>query len=378
MLQILNTPDKTINCCYKHDYSGHMSDKSQAFFLDGKAGRTAHAGGRQLLFFSGYNYLGLSHQEEFVGLVAEGMSKFGWLFPSSRISNTRLKIFEECEALLSAITGSEDTVLLPSGFAAGQLATANRAADLFNAPQSHPAIARNSTPYTDFAEWSAWLVHEAEIRDQDKPLAFASDSLSPLTATMYDFSFVSEIRQPVNVIIDDSHGIGLIGAVGAGVSSKVPRHPHVHYTFTYSLSKAFGITGGAISCSRKDADRLRNSVEYTSVSPLSPGLIYAFIRGQHIYAAQRAKLQGNITRFAELTHDLPGLKYNLNFPVFILPAELDEKFFDKHNILISAFAYPDPSGPSLKRVVLNALHTNEDLETLAQVLREAYREKQLI
>ncbi|MGV3706633.1 MAG: aminotransferase class I/II-fold pyridoxal phosphate-dependent enzyme [Arcticibacter sp.] len=355
-----------------------MSDKSEAFFLDGKAGRTAHAAGRQILFFSGYNYLGLSHQEEFVDLVAEGMAKFGWLFPSSRISNTRLKIFEECEALLSAITGSEDTVLLPSGFAAGQLATANRAADLFNAPQSHPAIARNSTPYTDFAEWSAWLVHEAEIRDQDKPLAIASDSLSPLTATMYDFSFVSEIRQPVNVIIDDSHGIGLIGAVGRGVSSKVPRHPHVHYTFTYSLSKAFGITGGAISCSRKDADRLRNSVEYTSVSPLSPGLIYAFIRGQHIYAAQRAKLQGNITRLAELTHDLPGLKYNLNFPVFILPAELDEKFFDKHNILISAFAYPDPSGPSLKRVVLNALHTNEDLETLAQVLREAYREKQLI
>lgn len=347
-----------------------MVEQSDVFYLDGKPGRTAVVKGRELLFFSGYNYLGVSHHPDFVDLVAEGSSRFGWLFSSSRISNTRLALFEECEALLSRKTGSEDTVLLPSGFTAGQLATSVYGPDLLNAPGSHPAISQNKPFHNDFEAWSQWLINEARDPMREKPLSFASDSLSPLTAKLYDFSFISGITRPVNAIIDDSHGIGIIGAAGNGISSMLPENENSRYTITYSLSKAFGISGGAVSCDQREAERLRALPEYTAVSPLSPGLIHAFIKGQDIYEARRLQLQHNIRRFTELTSDLPGVAFHPQFPVFVLPSCLDERTLEKNGILISAFSYPTPSAPKIKRVVVNALHTDEDLETLAQVLRQ--------
>ena len=79
-------------------------------------GRTAFEKGREYLFFSGYAYLGLQHVPRFTALVKEGIDRYGWLYPSARISNTRLDLFAQCEALLSEITGAEDTVLTSSGF----------------------------------------------------------------------------------------------------------------------------------------------------------------------------------------------------------------------------------------------------------------------
>lgn len=352
-----------------------MEEFSSIFNLDCKAGRTVRVDDREFLFFSGYDYLGISHQNEFTELVKEGISRFGWLFPSSRISNTRLSLFEECEILLSEVTGSQDTVLLPSGFAAGQLATSRYEKDIHNAPGSHPAITRNISAQSDFSKWSECLLKTANENRPDQTLVFASNSLDPLTATLYDFSFLLDIDKPVHAILDDSHGIGIIGKNGAGVSSLLPASKTARYTFTYSLSKAIGIPGGAISCSKEDADYLRNLPGYTSVSPLSPAMIYAFIQGQNIYAIQREKLHQNIAHFAELTKHLPGLKYDLRFPVFVLPDMLNEKVFENSNIIISAFAYPDPAGPRVKRIVLSAVHTPEDLERLTSVLEQAYHQK---
>jgi len=276
--------------------------------------------------------------------------------------------------MLSGITGSEDTVLLPSGFAAGQLATFHHIHNLYNAPGSHPAIARNSSSHQDFKTWSDWLLSKASELSLDDTLVFASNSLDPLTATLYDFSFINDFKKPLNVILDDSHGIGIIGKDGSGISSLLPRVEKSSYTYTYSLSKAFGIPGGAISCSKKDADRLRSLPAYSAVSPLSPGMIYAFTKGQHIYARQREKLLQNINHFALLIRDFSGLRYDSRFPVFVLPADLNEETFEKNKIIISAFAYPDLSGPRVKRLVLNALHTVEDLQTLAEVLKQAYNQ----
>jgi len=351
-----------------------MNQPDSVFYLDNKVGRTVSVNNDEFLFFSGYNYLGINQQFEFTELVKEGISRFGWLFPSSRISNTRLSLYEECEAMLSRITGSEDTVLLPSGFAAGQLATSHHRQDLYNAPGSHPAITRNSSAHQNFKTWSDWLLSKANESGSDDTLVFASNSLDPLTAALYDFSFIRDFKKPVNIILDDSHGIGIIGKDGSGISSLLPEVKKASYTFTYSLSKAFGIPGGAISCIKEDADRLRSLPGYAAVSPLSPGMIYAFTKGQQIYGSQREKLLQNINHFAMLTKELSGLKYDSRFPVFVLPANLNEKTFEKNKIIISAFAYPDQTGPRIKRLVLSALHTAEDLQTLADVLKLAYNQ----
>jgi 7-keto-8-aminopelargonate synthetase-like enzyme len=65
------------------------------YAFDATPGRTALIKGKEYLFFSGYSYLGMQQVPEFAALVKEGIDKYGWLFPSSRISNTRLKFLKK-------------------------------------------------------------------------------------------------------------------------------------------------------------------------------------------------------------------------------------------------------------------------------------------
>ena len=241
------------------------------YSFDETPNRIAIINGKEYLFFSGYNYLGMHAVPEFAALVKEGTDKYGWLFPSSRISNTRLKIFEETETLLSSITATEETVLVSSGFLAGRLATTIFKNNITNLQPSHPAIKR---------------VNESTAEN-----IFAVDAVETLNASITDFSFINNNSTNKLIIIDDSHGIGLIGSNGEGISQRLPQNEQTKYILTYSLSKALHINAGAVSCSKEIAALLRMQHEYTSSTAPSPALLYAFINGQHIYAEQRVSLK---------------------------------------------------------------------------------------
>jgi hypothetical protein len=43
-------------------------------------------------------------------------------------------------------------------------------------------------------------------------------------------------------------------------------------------------------------------------------------------------------------------------------------FLKRRGILLSSFAYPAPNGPPIERVVVSALHQEEDLKTLTDSL----------
>ena len=325
------------------------------FIFNEQPGRTAIISRKEFLFFSGYSYLGMQQVPEFIELVKEGIDKYGWLFPSSRISNTRLQLYNECETLLSTITGMEDTVLASSGFLAGQLATTLWKDELINLYPSHPAIYGNNNGSNDHT-----------------PKKFAVDSVNMLTAAITDLSLISSGENEKIIIVDDSHGIGLIGKNGEGISGNFPEHKSTEYILSYSLSKAWNIQGGAVSCSRKIADDLRLLPAYTAATAPSPAMLHAFLKGQHLYQQQREKLQKNTSYFHSLIQHIKQVSYHPQLPVVILPSTINEHKLHQKNIIISSFAYPDPSGTKHHRIVINALHNFQDLEYLAACLHEIF------
>ncbi|HRH59011.1 MAG TPA: aminotransferase class I/II-fold pyridoxal phosphate-dependent enzyme [Chitinophagaceae bacterium] len=324
-----------------------------SFAIHNSPGRIAIADGKEFLFFSGYSYLGMQHVPEFIALVKEGMEKYGWLFPSSRISNTQLELFSACETLLSAITGMEDTVLVSSGFLAGQLATEKWKHELINLSPSHPAIQRTG--------------EEKIITDKK---VYACDSVDVLHAAVTDFSFISSTEENI-YIVDDSHGIGLLGENGEGISSRISANDLKNCVLTYSLSKAFHINGGAVSCTKSLADELRQTAVYTASTAPSPALLYAWLHGQNLYALQREKLKKNIALFRMLTRNLPLLSHE-ELPVFILQKKADENVLKDGGVIISSFAYPNPESEKIQRVVVNSLHTKEDLNYLTGCLEKIF------
>jgi 8-amino-7-oxononanoate synthase len=343
------------------------------FTLDQSPGRTAVVEGKEFLFFSGYSYLGMSHVQAFIDLVKEGIDRFGILHPSSRISNTQLGIYEETERLLSSLTKQDATVLYSSGFLAGRAAIETLVADNTNCyvvQGTHPAIQTTARPLRN-----NWQEHFSQLVEQSTSDTFTllCDSVNPLTATITDFSFLTTIcaSKKITCIIDDSHGIGLLGKNGEGISSKLPALSNVDYIISYSLSKAFHINGGAISCSSEVANVLRQSPYYTASTSVAPSLCYAFINGQNLYYSQRVKLLRNVSRLREQLKDNISISSHPLLPIFVLCEEYDQDYFSTKDIIISSFPYPDPSGKTINRIVLNALHTSEDLEMLVRLISKS-------
>lgn len=339
------------------------------FQLENSPGRTVMADGKEHLFFSGYSYLGMSHVPEFVELVKEGLAKYGVLHPSSRISNTVLNLYNEFEAMLSDLTGCEETVSYSSGYLAGRAIIDNTSPDNFNcfsAPDTHPAIKCSATEMPD--EWKTFFIEKVN-QSARKDFVLLVDSTNPLKASVTNFSFLQGLHPDKNVtcIIDDSHGFGLAGTEVKGIHHTLPVFPNVTFVLSYSLSKAYHIAGGAVSCNKKIASQLRSAPIYSGSTPVAPALVHAFLNGQLLYHIQQKRLQDNIDTFIALIKNVPGIVYHPELPVFILP-EIDHEVFNKYNIIISSFAYPTSAGKRVNRIVLNALHTTEDLQTISQIL----------
>jgi 7-keto-8-aminopelargonate synthetase-like enzyme len=196
-----------------------------------------------------------------------------------------------------------------------------------------------------------------------------TDSVDPLNATVTDFSFLKKasLAKRICCIIDDSHGIGLLGERGEGISLSLPQLDRVNWMLSYSLSKAFNINGGAISCSKKTATLLRRSPFYTASTSISPALCYAFKNGQSIYQQKREQLKRSIVTLQLLLKN-KQVRFHPELPIFVLPQKFDQDYFYRHNIIISSFPYPDPAGEKISRLIVNALHTTKDLKVVAEIL----------
>lgn len=335
-------------------------------YLDGQFGRNAFINGKEYLFFSGYDYLSVHTVQEFCKLVQEGIQKYGWIYPSSRISNTQIKLYEDCEARLSEITHTEETVLYGSGFNAGQSCIALFGEQTNNAPLSHPAILQQKSEWEDFETWKNKLLKN----NAETPSILASDSVNNFSVLKYDFNDFTQLENNATFIIDDSHGIGVTGKTGGGAAEYIQRNPSIDYLFTYSMGKAFGIEAGAVSTNKTVAKQLRDLPAFTAVTPPSPGPLYAFLHGGEIYAQQLEKLRTNIQYTIDLLKAIPNIKTHPDLPIVLLPNNIAESIFFKNGFIISSFAYPDPNGEKLNRLVLSAAHTKEDLERVAALIRK--------
>ena len=345
------------------------------FELENTPGRKCIIAGKEFLFFSGYSYLGMNYVKEFTELVKEGIDKYGILFPSSRISNTRLKLYQKFEDSLSKLTGMQDSVSFSSGYLAGKTIAdiLSSHKNILVAPGTHPAInivASQKTNSTNFNDWKYEVVDLINFRDENE-FVLLSDSVDILKARVHHFSFVENIRSFKKIIflIDDSHGIGILGKNGEGIISQLPQKENIEYIISYSLSKAFNIEGGAVSCSKQWAEKLRQHPNYTGSTAINPALAHAFIKSKKLYAIQLEKLKKNITWLKKhLPHYI--LNHECDLPIFICEDERAEDFFYKNGIIISSFGYPDPSSKKINRAVINALHSKKDLKRLSPLSPE--------
>lgn len=328
--------------------------------------------GKEYLFFSGFSYLGLHALPAFKELVKQGIDEYGTTFISSRISNTRLHLYDELEHALAVLQQQQAAATFSSGYLASQAAVQYAATkgQLLYAPSAHPALwtGQPSIPTEDWSVWSAATVEKINTHP-DHSFVIVADSVNPLTSTINDFSWLQQLQRQVLVLIDDAHGIGVIGAEGNGVIDTLPQHPPVHYLLSASLAKAYSAQGGVVSGHAADIAAIKRMPLFTGATPMAPANAWAFLQSFPLHRQQRTILQQRISYFASLIGNIRYLYNPFHLPVFLLRDSTGiEKYLLEHDIMISSFGYPNPDSPPVNRIIVSAQHSEEDLYILHTLL----------
>ena len=342
------------------------------FYLNQQPGRTVTIDGEEYLFFSGYSYLGMSHVPGFVHLIKEGIDRYGIVYPSSRISNTRLSLYPRFEEKLSVLTGMEETISFSSGYLSGQAIAAVLATHpfVFLSPEAHPAVTwqahTTALAYTEWKEQVLQTIH----RQKPAEVVIIFDSIHTGKGCINDLSLLDEIPASVKIIclVDDSHGIGLLGPNGEGIIHQLPKKENIEYILTYSLSKAFHLQGGAVSGPAHWITKIKAHTIHAASTPILPAFAHAFLEAGKLYTQQRHQLYHNIQSLAQKLAQQHYVNHH-GLPIFVLHPSLTEEVFAPGKIIISSFGYPNPDLDKNNRVVLSALHTEDDLERLAGYIK---------
>ncbi len=327
-------------------------------------------------FFSGTSYLGLNTDTTFQSLLTEGFKKYGTSFGSSRNGNFQLEIYEQAEAFLANKIGAESAITVSSGMLAGQLLVNHfytQSPHYIYAPQTHAANFHKpdiATPKISFSEWAATINQQIEQQNNSN-IIIVCNSCDALKVSQYDFSWTKNLPTEKNLtlIIDDSHGIGVISEDGSGIFKQIQVSENVELIIIASLHKGFGIPGGVILGQKRRINELKyHNAFFTSCSPITPAYLYALCHAGDLYKQQLERLRLNIKTFISQIQKIDFLSYQDDYPVFYTPkSELYEYLF-QHEIFIYHFAYPIQAGIPNTRIVLNASHDIEQIQKLADKL----------
>ncbi|MFT3844900.1 MAG: aminotransferase class I/II-fold pyridoxal phosphate-dependent enzyme [Lacibacter sp.] len=334
-------------------------------------GRTTIVNNEEFLFFSGYSYLGMGMNEHFTSLVKEGISKYGVVYPSSRVSNTPLDLYEEMENKLAQFCKTESASCFSSGFLSARTSVEVVASkmNVYATRHTHPSSSAHPAVKV-LPETKSWNDFLKEREDANELVfAIVADSINPTYGQIHDFSFLNStpLHFRITLIIDDSHGIGWMGDDGAGIISVLHLPPNVELLLNFSLSKAFHINGGAVCGSEKWINEVKTHVNYATSTPLMPSLAYAWIKSDQLFERQREILKQNIRFLQKLTTNYTFVA-NEGTPVFVADKKDIADYLLQHKVIISSFPYPHPENNPVNRIVVNACHLKSDLEKLALLL----------
>ncbi|MCE7043077.1 aminotransferase class I/II-fold pyridoxal phosphate-dependent enzyme [Dyadobacter sp. CY312] len=340
--------------------------------------------GEEYLWFSGTDYLGMGHNENFRRFLTQGISEFGTHFGSSRNNSLQLNIYTEAEKELAAFGKAPAAVTLSSGMWAGQIlmkeieniiTSTNAGYENIHyhyAPSVHPAIRGNhySACSTSWADWAAKTLTDISNASDSVVHIICTDSVGSPWVQNFDFSVFNNLSDPkVWLIVDDSHGIGATGEYGGGIYAQLQHLQKTNVVVCASLNKGMGIPAGVIFADTSVIDYLKTTPWYSGASPCAPAYIFALkqLLLSQTYQRNYLLLKENIRYFQDQTLANSIFTSIESYPVFCSKNPLMFDYLLNNRIMTSHFPYPSPIDEPVMRLAISAIHTKKDLDRLAEV-----------
>ncbi|CAM03575.1 8-amino-7-oxononanoate synthase [Saccharopolyspora erythraea NRRL 2338] len=252
---------------------------SNPYFLvnDGITRDTSVIGGREVLNFSSYDYLGLSGHPAVVEAVQDAVARYGSSCSASRLISGEKPVHRELEAALAGLLGTEDAVAMVSGHATNVTVIGHLVG-----PEDlvvHDSLAHNSIlqgcvlsgatrrpfPHNDHAALDALL---NSVRHRYRRVLVLIEGVYSQDGDIPDLPAFIEVkrRHRALLMIDEAHSAGVLGATGGGIGEHFGVRREDVELWSGTMSKALAGCGGYVAGSR----HLVRYLKYTA-----PGFVYS-------------------------------------------------------------------------------------------------------
>lgn len=236
--------------------------------------------GKRRIMLGSNNYLGLTVNKEVIAAGVAAMEKYGTGCSGSRFLNGTLDLHNKLEKELAEFIGTEDCVTFSTGFQSNLgiiSAICGRKDFIFNDRENHASIYDGCK--LSYAQTVRY--RHNDMADLEKKLAEAPIDAGKLIVTDGVFSMSGDIcklpdivelaeKYKARVMIDDAHGLGVIGKGGRGTASHFGLEKHVDITMG-TFSKSLASLGGYMVASAQVCEYVRhNSRPFIFSASLTP------------------------------------------------------------------------------------------------------------
>lgn len=343
---------------------------------------------REASAFISNDYLGLSQHPETRLAGIEAILKYGTGACAAQAIGGYLDIHSELERKIAAFTGQEEAILFSSGFGA-------------NAGFLRAILGKSDIAYVDaFIHRSAnsgligtnvkSISHNKpdylyEILSRPHKYNTRAVIIDGVYSQDGDLSLLPEYievckRHGVMLVMDDAHGIGVMGKNGRGTAEYYKALGTVD-VITGTFSKSFGCVGGFVAGSKDLIQYLRyyadTNVFSAAISPQTTASVLKAIDLIQSCPELRGRLWGNVNylreRLMESGFDI-GHSQSPIFPIMVRDNDKVYKIaaeLQKRAIFVSGITYPAVRTKEARlRVSLLATHEQWQLDHLVESLCE--------
>jgi 8-amino-7-oxononanoate synthase len=346
---------------------------------------------RELVNFSSYDYLGFNRRPQVRNAARRAIDQYGVSASASRLVAGERPIHRALEAALADHYRQKACLTFVSGHAANvtTIGALLGPRDLV----LHDALAHNSIvmgavmaraerrPFThnDMAGLDAAL---AAARSQFDRVLVVAEGLYSMDGDICDLPRLIEIkdRHQAWLMIDDAHGLGVLGPRGRGVFEHFDVDPRRVDIWMGTLSKTLAACGGFIAGSETLVEFLKHAaggfVYSVAMPPAIAAAALAALELLHGEPERVALLRSNARRFARAARGA-GLDVGASMGEAIAPVmtgssiravALSQRLFDR-GVNVQPIIYPAiPERLARLRFFLSSEHTVEQIDSVVPLV----------
>jgi 8-amino-7-oxononanoate synthase len=354
---------------------------------------TTVIGGREMINWSSYNYLGMSGDPAVVQAAQQAIEHYGTSVSASRLVSGEKPIHRQLEQAIADFIGVEDAICFVGGHSTNETTIGH----LFGAGDLilHDSLSHNSIiqgcilsgarrrpfPHNDWKMLDRLL---AELRHDYRRTLVVIEGVYSMDGDYPDLpQFVSaKKRHKAFLMVDEAHSAGTMGLHGRGIAEHFEVKPTEVDIWMGTLSKSYGSAGGYIAGSKALVEYLKYTcpgfVYSVGMPPSNAAAALASLRLLEDEPQRVARLHRNAALFLKLAKE-KGLNTGMSKDSPVIPVilgnslhslRLSQALFAR-GVNVQPILYPAVEESAARlRFFITARHTEEQIRSTVDAIAE--------